>query len=61
MTKKQYRELVEKVTKGLLTCMDNSTEACRECPYWRGEDGKWRRKDEGRRAAADRDGQEVRI
>ena len=41
MTKKQYRELVEKVTKGLLTCMDNSTEACRKCPYWRGEDGKF--------------------
>lgn len=38
MTKKQYRELVEKVTKGLLACMDDNTESCNVCPYRR-EDG----------------------
>ena len=40
MMKKQYRELVEKVTKGLLACIDNSSESCNVCPYRRADDGK---------------------
>ena len=49
MTKKQYRELVEKVTKGLLACMDNGTETCNVCPYRRAEDSKC----EGKKMKAD--------